>query len=230
MKTLGLIGGTTWVSTVDYYKYINQLTAERLGGLNSAKVLIYSLNFEELKTLFETGEWEKVAEILSRIAQNLENAGAQALLLCSNTIHIAAEEIERQINIPLIHITDSTAREIQKLDLKKVALLGTKFTMDSDFFKERLLRSGIETIIPNREERDIINRTIFEEFGKGVFTNEARQKYLEIIESLRKRGAQGVIFGCTEIPMLIKPEDCPLPSFDTTLIHARAAVEFALAD
>ncbi len=230
MKTLGLIGGTTWVSTVDYYRYINQLTAERLGGLNSAQILLYSLNFDELKSLFDTTNWEKVAETLSKIAKDLENSGAKAIVLCSNTTHIAADFIEQRIKIPLIHITDATAGEILKLKLKKVALLGTKFTMDNDFYKERLSRYEIETIIPNDKERRFIHSSIFEELGKNIFTDKTKQKYLEIIGNLHARGAEGVIFGCTEIPMLLKPEDCPVPSFDTTLIHARAAVEFALAD
>jgi aspartate racemase len=230
MKTLGLIGGTTWVSTVDYYKYINQFVAESLGGLNSAQILLYSLNFEELKTLFDAGDWERVAEILAGIARNLETAGAEAIVLCSNTTHIAAEEIGRQINIPLINVTDATAREINRLNLKKVALLGTRFTMEKDFYPKKLRSFAIETIIPNVEEREFINSSIFNELGKNIFTAETKKKYLEIIENLNMRGAQGVIFGCTEIPMLLAAEDCPIPSFDTTLIHARAAAEFALAD
>jgi aspartate racemase len=230
MKTLGLIGGTTWVSTVDYYKYINQFVAENLGGLNSAKILLYSLNFDELKTLFEAGDWSRVARDLSEIAKNLETAGANAIVLCSNTIHIAAEEVESRIDIPLISVTDATAREIQKLKLKKVALLGTRFTMDSDFYEKKLRSFEIETIIPTEAERGFINSSIFNELGKNIFSEETKQKYLEIIQNLKTRGAEGVIFGCTEIPMLIKPEDCPIQSFDTTLIHARAAVEFALAD
>jgi aspartate racemase len=230
MKTLGLIGGTTWISTVDYYKYINQLTAEKLGGANSAKILLYSLNFEELKTLFYASDWPRVAEILTEIAKNLENAGAKAIVLCSNTTHIPAGEIQRRINIPLIHIADSTAREINRLNLKKVALLGTRFTMDSDYYREKLRAFGIELIIPNAAEREFINSSIFNELGKNIFSAETKQKYLEIIENLSARGAEGVIFGCTEIPMLLSAEDCPVPSFDTTLIHARAAVEFALAD
>ncbi|HEY8562267.1 MAG TPA: aspartate/glutamate racemase family protein [Pyrinomonadaceae bacterium] len=230
MKTLGLIGGTTWVSTVDYYKYINQMVAERLGGLNSAQILLYSLNFDELKTLFEKADWARVAEVLTSIAENLETAGAEAIVLCSNTIHIAAREIEKRIGIPLIDVTDAAAREINDLNLKKVALLGTRFTMDKDFYPEKLGEFGIETIVPSDAEREFINRSIFEELGKNVFTEETKRKYLEIIENLRMRGAEGVIFGCTEIPMLIKAEDCAVPSFDTTVIHARAAVEYALAD
>jgi len=198
--------------------------------LNSAKILLYSLNFEELKTLFEANDWERVAEVLTEIANNLEAAGAQAIVLCSNTTHIPADEIRRRINIPLIHIADATAREINKLNLKKVALLGTRFTMDSDYYSEKLGQYGIETIVPNAEEREFINSSIFNELGKNIFTDETRRKYLEIIRNLNERGAEGVIFGCTEIPMLIKLENCPIPSFDTTLIHARAAVEYALAD
>jgi aspartate racemase len=230
MKTLGLIGGTTWISTVDYYRYINQFVAERLGGMNSAKILLYSLNFDELKTLFEANDWQQVAEKLSEIAKTLGTAGAEAIVLCSNTTHIPAEEVAKQINIPLIHIADATAREINRLNLKKVALLGTRFTMDSRYYAEKLRRYEIETIVPNAQEREFINSSIFNELGKNIFTEETKRKYLEIIQNLSERGAEGVIFGCTEIPMLLKPEDCPVPSFDTTLIHARAAVEFALAD
>ena len=230
MRTLGLIGGTTWVSTVDYYKHINQLVAERRGGANSAKILLYSLNFEDLKTLFYAGDWRRVAGILSEIAGNLEKAGARGIVLCSNTTHIAAEEIERQINIPLISVTDATAREINGLNLKRVALLGTRFTMEKDFYPKKLAQYEIETILPQEAEREFINSSIFEELGKNVFRAETKRKYLEIIENLNGRGADGVIFGCTEIPMLLKAEDCPIPSFDTTLIHARAAVEYALAD
>lgn len=230
MRTLGLIGGTTWVSTVDYYRHINRLVGEKLGGLNSAQILLYSLNFDELKTLFEKEDWRRVGEILTGIAKNLEAAGARAIVLCSNTTHLAADEIARQIDIPLIDVTDATAREIVKLKLKKVALMGTRFTMDKDFYPKKLGEYGIETIIPETEERELINSSIFDEMGKNIFSPETRAKYLEIIESLSARGAEGVIFGCTEIPMLLKAEDCPIPSFDTTLIHARAAVEYALAD
>jgi len=206
------------------------LVAEKLGGFNSARILLYSLNFDELKTLFEAEDWQRVAEILTGIAKNLETAGARAIVLCSNTIHIAAEEIAREIGIPLINVTDATAREIQKLNLKKVALLGTRFTMDKDFYEKKLRVFNIETIIPESEEREFINSSIFNELGKNIFSEETKRKYLEIIQNLSARGAEGVIFGCTEIPMLLKAEDCPIHSFDTTLIHARAAVEFALAD
>lgn len=229
MKTLGLIGGTTWVSTVDYYKYINQLTVEKLGGLSSAKMLLYSVCFEPVKALADAGDWENFGKLFSDIAQNLEKAGANAIVLCANTTHIVAEKVEQNIGIPLIHITDATAKEILRQGLKKVALLGTRFTMENDFYHKRLARYQIETITPNDKERDFIHWSIFEEMGKNIFNAETKQKYLEIIANLHARGAEGVIYGCTEIPMLLKPEDSPIPSFDTTLLHAQAAVEFALS-
>jgi aspartate racemase len=230
MKTIGLIGGTSWVSTVDYYRYINQLANERRGGLNYAQILLYSVNFNDVKSLADAGDWENLGKLLSGIARNLEKAGAEAILLCANTIHIVAERVEENITVPLVHIVDATAREILRQGLRKVALLGTKFTMDNDFYRDRLARFEIETVIPNDAERDFIHWSIFEELGKDIFTAETKRKYVEIIENLRNRGAEGVIFGCTEIPMLLKPEDSPLPSFDTTFLHARAAVEFALAE
>lgn len=231
MKTLGLIGGTTWVSTVDYYKYINQLTAERLGELNSAKILLYSVNYTQVKRLADAGDWDALAALFAQIARKLENAGADAVVLCANTTHIVADRIEPEINIPLLRITDATAAEIARQNLKRVALLGTKFTMENDFYKTCLSRRGIETVIPNEAERRVIHDAIFDELGKEIFSAATRARFLEIIENLRERdGAQGVILGCTEIPMLIKKQDCPLPSFDTTLIHAKYAVEFALQD
>lgn len=229
MKTLGLIGGTSWVSTIDYYRYINQMTNERLGGLNYAELLLYSLNFDQVKKLADANDWEKFGELFSGVAQNLENAGADAIVLCANTSHIVAEFIESRIKIPLINITDATAKEISKQNLKTIALLGTKFTMENDFYKKTLLRYDIETIIPNAEERDFIHNSIFDELGRDILTAETKQKYLEIIENLRQRGAEGVIFGCTEIPLLLRREDCDIPSFDTTQIHARYAVDFALS-
>lgn len=230
MKTIGLIGGTSWVSTVDYYRYLNKLANERRGGLNYAQVLLYSVNFNDVKSLADAGDWDNLGSLLSGIARKLENAGAESILLCANTIHIVAERVEENISIPLIHITDATAREILQQGLKKVALLGTKFTMDNDFYRDRLARFEIETVIPDDAERDFIHRSIFEELGKDIFTAETKRKYIEIIENLKARGAEGVIFGCTEIPMLLTPEDSPVPSFDTTFLHAKAAVEFALAD
>lgn len=228
MKTLGLIGGTTWVSTVDYYRYINKLTTEKLGGLNSAKILLYSVKFSEVKAFADAGDWESLGDMMSGIAENLEKGGAEAIVLCANTMHIVADKVKEKTNIPLIHITDATAKAILAQKLKKVALLGTGFTMENDFYHKRLAEYGIETIIPNDEERDFIHWSIFEELAKDIFTAETKQKYLDLIEKLHARGAEGVILGCTEIPMLLKPEDCPIPSFDTTILHCKAAVEFAL--
>jgi len=229
MKTLGLIGGTTWISTVDYYRYINQLTNQRLGGQNSAQILLYSMNFDGVKTLADAGDWEKFGELFAGAAQNLESAGAKAIVLCANTAHIVADFIESRIKIPLINITDATAEEISKQNLRRVALLGTNFTMNSDFYRKKLLQYGIETLIPSDEERDFIHNSIFDELGKNIFNSETKQKYLEIIENLKMQGAEGVIFGCTEIPLLLKAEDCDIPSFDTTMIHAKYAVDFALS-
>lgn len=229
MKILGLIGGMSWVSTIDYYRYINQFSNERLGDLNYARILLYSLSFNEVKTLADASDWKTLGELFSSIAQNLENAGAEAIVLCANTAHIVAETVEESIKIPLISITDSTAKEISKQNLKRVALLGTRFTMENDFYKKTLLRYGIETMIPDDEQRDFIHDSIFDELGKDIITAATKKKYLEIIEDLHKKGAGGVIFGCTEIPLLLKPEDCRFPSFDTTQIHAKYAVDFALS-
>lgn len=228
MKTLGLIGGTTWISTTDYYKYINQLTNERLGGENSARLLLYSVNFQEIKELADAGDWEQIGSILSDAAVRIENAGAEALMLCANTMHLVAETVQQNISIPILHIVDATAQEIERRKIKRVGLLGTKFTMEKDFFKKRLLEYGIETIVPEPEERDFIHSSIFSELGKNIFKDETKKKYLEIAENLQMKGAEGVIFGCTEIPSLIKAEDCSIASFDTTLIHAKYAVDYAL--
>ena len=229
MKTLGLIGGTSWVSTVDYYSYINKMVNDRLGGISSAKLLIYSMNMEDLFRFGNAHDWVGLSDFLSVIAKKLETGGAEALVLCANTPHIAADALQKQINIPLIHIVDETAKEIIKLKISKVILLGTKITMEQDFFRNGLLKYGIETLIPEAEEREYIHTSIFNELGKGIFKDETRRKYLEIISKLQTQGATGVILGCTEIPMLIKQQDCPIKTFDTTLIHAKAAVEFAFA-
>jgi aspartate racemase len=229
MKTLGLIGGTSWVSTIDYYTYINKMVNEQLGGLASAKILMYSMNMEELFKFASASDWNGLALFLSGIAKKLESAGAEGLILCANTPHIVADEVQKSINIPLINIIDETSKEIAKQKINKVILLGTKITMEKDFFKDRLLRSGIETVIPEEADRDFIQASIFNELGKNIFSPETRQRYIEIIRKLQTNGAGGVILGCTEIPLLIKQEDCSIPAFDTTLIHAKAAVEFMLS-
>jgi aspartate racemase len=228
MKTLGLIGGTTWVSTVDYYRAINMMTNERLGGLNAAKLFLYSVNMEEFHKLFTAGDWDRVVSLMTGIAQLLESVGAEAIVICANTPHLVADIIQRGIRIPIIHIAEETAKEITRNKIDKVILLGTKFTMEHEFFKKILLKHGIEAIIPEADERNFIHTTIFAELGKGIFKAETKARYLEIIHKLATPDIKGVILGCTEIPLLIKQSDCTITTFDTTLIHARAAVDFAL--
>ena len=230
MKTLGLIGGLSWFSTVVYYRTINQLTNERLGGANSAKLLLYSVNFDEFRTLQAANDWEKIESMLTDIAKRLENAGAECIVMCTNTPHLVADDVREKIKIPLLHIAEETAKEIIKQKTSKVGLLGTKFTMEHSFFKERLEKSGIKVVIPESEERESMHSSIFSELTKGIFKNETKSKYLDIIERFRKDGAQGVIFGCTEISLLINQTECEIAVFDTTMIHSKSAVDFALAD
>jgi amino-acid racemase len=224
MKTLGLIGGISWHSTVEYYRLINQQVGARLGGLHSAKILLHSVDFHEFQPPADADGWTRLAESFAAIAEGLERAGAEALLLCANTAHLLADTIQRRLSIPLIHIADATARAIGPL--RTVGLLGTRFTMEQPFFKERLERAGIAAVIPGDEERDFIHHTIFTELTHGTFTDATRAGYLAIIDRLVAAGAEGVILGCTEIPLLVKSASVPL--FDTTAIHTAAAVEFAL--
>ncbi len=228
MKTLGLIGGTTWISTVVYYKLINQQINERLGGLNSAKMFLYSLNFEEFKPSADPEKWKQITKTLSDISKRLEVAGAECIVMCANTPHLVADTVQQSIHIPLIHIAEVTAKEVRKQLIKKVGLLGTKFTMEHNFFKDKLTQQQIETVIPDIDDTEFIHDSILNELGKEIFSEDTKKRYLVIIDTLIKQGAQGIIFGCTEIPMLIKQSDCSVPVFDTTAIHASAAVDFAL--
>jgi aspartate racemase len=223
-----MIGGTTWHSTVDYYRAVNELVASRLGGLHSAKILLFSVDFEEFQPPSDPAGWDRVAAGFHDLARMLERAGAECLVLCANTPHLLADRIQNGLHIPLVHIADATAKAIEAAKLTSVGLLGTRFTMEHAFYKDRLARSGIATLTPDEDDRAFVHRTIFEELGKGRFTNETRSAYLAIIERLVARGAQGIILGCTEIPMLVKPSDCATMLFDTTRIHATAAVDFAL--
>jgi len=227
MKTIGFIGGSTWVSTTVYYRTINQLTQQMLGGTYSASILMYSLKFHEFSKLVQEGRMEEVEALLISIAQNLEKGGADCLMIGANTPHMFATSIQHKIGIPLIHIGDATAKEIQNKGLKKIGLLGTKPTMELDFYKTKLKEYGIENLIPEEDDRSYIHDTIFHEFSREIFTNEAKKRYLDIVTGLEKRGAEGVILGCTEIPMLIQQNDCSIPVFDTMYIHSKAAVEFA---
>ncbi len=228
MKTLGLIGGTTWVSTVDYYRILNRLVNERLGGLNSAKILLYSVNFEEFRPPDTPEGWENVTQRVIAIARNLEIGGAEGLVLCANTLHKIADRIQEKIGIPIIHIAEATAAEISKKQLNKVALLGTKFTMQEPFYHDKLRTRGLETLIPEQSDRLYIHDAILDEMALEIFKPETKSRFLDIIAQLQQRGAQAVVLGCTEIPILIKPTDTSAPLFDTTHIHAEAAVNFAL--
>ena len=229
MKTIGIIGGITWHSTVDYYRQLNEMVNAKLGGVHSAKIVLYSAEFSEIKTLTEAGDWKALADIVTRAAVSLQGAGAECILIGANTMHHIADEVQAAITIPLIHIGTVTAEAIQHKKIKKVALLGTKYTMQMAFYKDKLAAYHIETIIPAEKDILYINNAIYNEFGAGIFLPETKKEILRIIDGLIKEGAEGIILGCTEIPILIKPEDCSVPVFDTALIHTAAAVKFALS-
>jgi aspartate racemase len=228
MKTIGLIGGLTWYSTLDYYRLLNELMNERLGGVHSAKIILHSVDFAPIKILTEQQDWKAIAEIICKAAKGVEMAGADCLMIGANTMHNIADEVQAAINIPVVHIAEATAGAIKSKALKKVALLGTKYTMQLPFYAEKLSQNGIATIIPSEVDIEYINNSIYNEFSKGIFLPETKQQYLQIIDKLIGQGAEGIVAGCTEIPILIKPEDCAVPVFNTALIHAMAAVDFAL--
>lgn len=229
MKTIGLIGGLSWESTADYYRYMNTLVKEEMGGLHSSKCLLYSFDFEEIVALQKAGHWEKATELMVHAAKTLEAGGADVVLICTNTMHKMAKEVQAAISIPLLHIADATGSTVKEADLKKVGLLGTMFTMEHSFYKEALLEQEIETIVPEKEDREVVHRIIFDELCKGIILPESKEIYLRIIDKLLAQGAEGIILGCTEIPLLIKQEDCSIPLFDTTFLHAKAAVSYALS-
>ncbi|GKU84470.1 aspartate/glutamate racemase family protein [Niallia sp. NCCP-28] len=228
MKTIGLIGGLSWESTADYYRLINTFIKEELGGLHSAKCQIYSFNFEEIVSLQKSGNWEKATELMINAGKTLENAGAELIVICTNTMHKMASEVQAALSVPLIHIADAAAKDITHHGLKKVGLLGTKFTMEQDFYKEKLAQWEISTIIPNETDRQIIHDIIFNELCQGKFLFESKEKYKKIMNKLREAGAEGIILGCTEIPLLITEEDIDIPLFNTTYLHAKEASASAL--
>ena len=230
MKTIGLIGGITWHSTLDYYRLLNEEMNKRLGGSHAAKIILNSLDFAEIKTLTELQDWDSIAVIMCKAAKAVEAAGADCLLIGANTMHNIADKVEPVINIPLIHIAEATAGAIKNKKLKTVALLGTKYTMQMDFYKNILLAHGISTIIPSDADIEFINHSIYKEFSSGIFLPETKKQYLHIIDKLIGQGAEGIIFGCTEIPILIKQSDCSVPVFDTAYIHSMAAIDFVLQD
>jgi aspartate racemase len=229
MKTIGIIGGISWLSSAEYYRLINEMINEYLGGVNSAKIILYSVNYEEIKNLTFSGDWQSISNMISGIARKLENAGAACILLGANTMHKIAGELQQAISIPLLHIADVTGKAIKKAGLAKVALLGTKYTMELGFYQQQLEKYNITTILPEEEDRQYIHDAIYNEMGKNIFLPSTKEKLLAIIGNLAKDGAEGIILGCTEIPLLIKQTDCSIPVFDTTFIHASAAVEFALS-
>ena len=228
MKILGLVGGTSWVSTVDYYRLINEGINKQLGGLEFAECMIYSLNYGDIKRNNDADDWDTNLALISNAAINLERSGAKAIVLCANTMHLIADRLQAMIGIPVIHIATATAEAIAKQGLKKVALLGTRFTMERDFFRDKLAERSIEVLIPEDEDRGFIHYTIFEELGRGLFRPETKQRYIEIINKLTAQGAEGIILGCTEIPMLLNSDGVDIPLFNTMAIHSKAAVEFAL--
>lgn len=231
MKTLGLVGGTGWISTLEYYRLINEGVNARLGGHEAARCLIYSLNFGDVMRLkAEDPEQAGVSALVVRAATILAQAGAERLVLCANTMHWFAEAVEAAVQVPLVHIARATAARIREAGLECVGVLGTRPTMERGFYRRHLQAAGLEVLVPDEEERRFVHETIYEELVKGCFLDESRTRMLTVIERLRQRGAQGIVLGCTEIPLLVRQEHCALPLFDTLRIHADAAVEEALAE
>ncbi|ENF8748649.1 aspartate/glutamate racemase family protein [Vibrio fluvialis] len=229
MKTIGMIGGMSWESTLSYYKAINEGVKAALGGLNSAQICLYSVNFEPIEKLQHEGKWDETAQLLAQAAKSVEAGGADFLLICTNTMHKVAPEIEAQISIPILHIADATAKQLQQDGIERVGLLGTRFTMEQEFYKGRLQQQfGIDVLIPDAEQRQQVHRVIYEELCMGTIRPESRAQYVEIVEDLYRRGAQAVILGCTEIALLIQQHDTDVPLYDTTKIHAEQAVQLAL--
>jgi aspartate racemase len=228
MKTIGLLGGMSWESTELYYRCINQETKRRLGGLHSAPIVMVSVDFQDIEVLQQNGRWGEAGEILAMNARHIEAAGADLLLICTNTMHKVASQVERAINIPLLHIADATARRIKNTGMNKVGLLGTKFTMEQEFYRHRLEKHGLNVVIPSDHDREILHRIIYEELCVGDIREHSRMEFLRIVEQMRSGGAEGVIEGCTEIVMLLKQEHTSMPLFDTVEIHAQEAVVEAL--
>lgn len=228
MQILGLIGGFSWVSTVEYYKFINQGVNEKLGGLEFPQCVIYSFNYADIKKYNNTDNWEMTFQLVLEACNNFKISGITGIVLCANTMHRIADRLEKETGLPVIHIATATANEIERKGLKKVGLLGTKFTMELDFFKSKLFDQGIEVIIPNENDREFLHNTIYDELGKGIFKEKTKEHYLRIISDLISSGAEGIVLGCTELPLLIQESDVLVPIFDTTLLHSNAAVEFAL--
>lgn len=228
MKPIGLIGGLTYVSTLEYYRYLNELANEKLGGNESAEIIIYSVNFGEIKKLTEAGNWKNISLIICKAAQTIEADGAACLLIGANTMHRIVDNVQAAVKIPVLHIAEAVAKEVLKNGLKKIGLLGTRYTMQLGFYSDHLAMHGIETIIPEQADIDFLNYTIYNEFSKNLFLPETKAGYLKIITRLKEKGAEGIILGCTEIPILVKQSDCDILLFDTAKIHSGAAVDHVL--
>ncbi|MFC4713512.1 aspartate/glutamate racemase family protein [Planococcus dechangensis] len=228
MKTIGLIGGMSWESSAEYYRLLNEQVKQRLGGLHSAKCLMYSDDFEEIERFQSEGKWEEAGERLADVARSLEKGGAELIVLCTNTMHKVISSIEEAVSVPVLHIADATAKKIEANHLHTVGLLGTKYTMEQEFYKERIADSGIKVLIPEAAERDMINQVIFDELCLGEIKDSSKVKYQQAIQNLIDRGAEGIILGCTEIGLLIHEEDAEVPLFDTAKIHVEAALNEAL--
>lgn len=231
MKIIGLIGGMSWESSLKYYRIINETARNRLGGLHSAQSLMYSVDFAEIETLQHQGHWQEATQMMIEAARRVERGGADFLVICTNTMHKMAEEVQQNISIPILHIGDATAERVKAHKLRKVGLLGTKFTMEEDFYKGRLIQKhGLQVIIPTPEDRAIVHRVIYDELVIGKINPTSRAQYQRIIDELVQQGCEGIVLGCTEIGLLVKEADSRVPLFDTTQIHAIAAVEYALAE
>jgi aspartate racemase len=229
MKTIGLLGGMSWESTLEYYRIINQSVKARLGGSHSAQCLLYSVDFAEIEALQHAGEWEALTRAMIAAVKRLERGGADCLVICTNTMHRMADEVQAATPLPILHVADATAAAVKAQGLLNVGLLGTRFTMQGDFYRGRLERQhGLQVLVPDQAGMDAVHRVIYDELVQGVIREESRQEYLDVIAELAARGAQGVILGCTEIPLLVKQADVAIPVFDTTAIHAQAAVDWAL--
>jgi len=231
VKTIGLIGGMSWVSSAEYYRLINERVKEKLGGLHSAQSVMYSVDFEELEQLQHQEKWDEITALAVDLARRLEQAGAGLIVICANTMHKAADDVQAAINIPLIHIADATAARVQAAGIKRVGLLGTRFTMEDTFYAGRLMeKHGLDVLVPNERQRRLIHSVIYDELCLEVVREESKRPFIEIIDELSSRGAEGVILGCTEIPLLVKQTDIQVRLFDTTRIHAEAAVDYSLSN
>ncbi|MER7579026.1 aspartate/glutamate racemase family protein [Kitasatospora sp. NPDC097691] len=230
MKTIGLIGGMSWESTAEYYRLINELTRDRLGGLHSARLVLHSVDFADIEHLQTAGRWDEAGEVLAAAARSLEAAGADLLLICTNTMHKVAGHVAAAVSVPLLHLADATADAVRAAGLRRVGLLGTAFTMEQDFYRGRLTSGGLDVLVPDTGARALVHRVIYEELCVGVVREESRAAYRRVIEDLVAAGAEGIVLGCTEIELLVRQEDSPVPVFPTARLHAEAAVAAALAD